>query len=836
MINQFSEIFWKSRLLQLLPVFLIALLTLSCSAEIVSEENDSTLDIGSLTELLEDIVTAEFEAIETEVEESGGLSISLSVVLDKAAPSDKLVKFRLLSSETTAEENLDFNLDKYSSYEIMIPAGEIKGHLELEVLNDKLDEVEETITFALVSSGDVNIGSRANHMVLIQDDDLPPVISFGSNSKTVLESTANHTILVVLSEVSGKDITFNLTAKGLLATQNIDFSLNSGGTFTIPKGTSSYEAPFKIINDGLKEQDESFRLTLSTNDAKVSSVNSNMDIIIQDDEGALNVSFAETGSSVTENSVGAISIELSSASALGVQVDYSINVGSSNAETEDYSLTTGTLVFTNGETAINISIQAVDDLLDEEDFETVVIELSNPVNALLGLNAAHTVKIADNDSQPNISFSSLGQTIGESTTDVPIKVGLQLSAPSEKTISFNYGVSTTEHISGSGSGTIVIDPLDVSADIDMIISAEDDSHTDDQNFSITLSTLKNAGISEPASHTITVAEFDDSLKTVSFGSVSTNTLSEGASINIPVTLSSALNSSVSVHFSTNNISTTSNDYSISTSPLVFSAGETSKNITLNINNDSLSEKLEKFNLALTSNSQLNLGSSSSIAFTINSTKTSVNFSSSTNTALEYSSSLKNTQSVSITLDEIVEIEESIAYTVTGTATPEEDYTGLISGILTIPAGQSSADITFDVLQDTVNESDETVIISLGTLPSHMQAGNITSYTLTIEDDDATVTLSWSGNKEKMVNSLGGYYRLYYSTTTGFTDLSNYVDVTYDSLLEYTPISTTLNLSQLATDTTYFFKLKAFGKATVDSALAEYSSQLSDQWSVTVVAH
>jgi acetyl esterase/lipase len=59
---------------------------------------------------------------------------------------------------------------------------------------------------------------------------------------------------------------------------------------------------------------------------------------------------------------------------------------------------------------------------------------------------------------------------------------------------------------------------------------------------------------------------------------------------------------------------------------------------------------------------------------------------------------------------------TVTYAVSGTATPGDDYAAL-SGSVTIPAGQASADVDVTPLDDNLFETGETVIVSIGTAGS-----------------------------------------------------------------------------------------------------------------------
>ncbi len=75
------------------------------------------------------------------------------------------------------------------------------------------------------------------------------------------------------------------------------------------------------------------------------------------------------------------------------------------------------------------------------------------------------------------------------------------------------------------------------------------------------------------------------------------------------------------------------------------------------------------------------------------------------------------------------------YTVGGTATPGGVDHNLADGSLTIPAGSRSASKSFAVMDDTLQEGDQTVVLTLRT-PSNAVLGAPSSQTITIVDNDA----------------------------------------------------------------------------------------------------
>ena len=100
---------------------------------------------------------------------------------------------------------------------------------------------------------------------------------------------------------------------------------------------------------------------------------------------------------------------------------------------------------------------------------------------------------------------------------------------------------------------------------------------------------------------------------------------------------------------------------------------------------------------------------------------------------------------------------TVPVTFTGTATSPDDYTVLV-GSVTIPAGALSATVQVQVTEDSTVESNETLIVSLGS-PTNANLGTTTTQSVTITDNDsnAPVSITLSGNNatENKANTVVG---------------------------------------------------------------------------------
>ena len=83
---------------------------------------------------------------------------------------------------------------------------------------------------------------------------------------------------------------------------------------------------------------------------------------------------------------------------------------------------------------------------------------------------------------------------------------------------------------------------------------------------------------------------------------------------------------------------------------------------------------------------------------------------------------------------------TVAYTVSGTASSGVDYTTL-SGNVTIPASQTSVEVSVVPLDDAVPDGGETVIVTLQTGLYYLVSGSANTATITTTDDEPVVSIS-----------------------------------------------------------------------------------------------
>jgi DNA-binding beta-propeller fold protein YncE len=205
---------------------------------------------------------------------------------------------------------------------------------------------------------------------------------------------------VILSEASTAVVTVEYKVTGGTALRGEDFNLVDG-SLTFQPGEISKTIPVQIIDDSIKEEDETILLTLSNPYNAELGKNITFTYTILDND-TVSVAFtSETSSDAESVSPCSLEVKLSRAAQETVTVNYKVS-GTATGNGVDYTLPEGTLTFKAGETSQKIIIDITDNGLQEPD-KTIVVTLSEPTNAKLGRMNSHTHWILDDDGpQQNI--------------------------------------------------------------------------------------------------------------------------------------------------------------------------------------------------------------------------------------------------------------------------------------------------------------------------------------------------------------------------------------------------------------------------------------------------
>jgi hypothetical protein len=310
--------------------------------------------------------------------------------------------------------------------------------ISVPIIDDSAPELNETFTVTLFApTGGAILGSQSSVTVTILDDDPLPRVQFARSASSGPESATAATIDVSLSAPSIRPVTVQFATVNGTATAPADYAATSG-ILTFDTGVTNRTITLPIIDDAVKESNETFKVVLSKPAGATLGGRTTHTFTITNDDphGLIQLSSAayfagEAGPKVT------ITVTRIGGGRGAVGVSYATSNGTAKAG-RDYAARTGKLAWPDGDVAEKtFEVPITSDALDEPD-ETFFVKLSTPTGgAALGSPRSGTVTIADSDPAPAVGFSQVASSGAEAQT---ARLGVSLSAPSGKTITVEYAV------------------------------------------------------------------------------------------------------------------------------------------------------------------------------------------------------------------------------------------------------------------------------------------------------------------------------------------------------------------------------------------------------------
>lgn len=195
--------------------------------------------------------------------ETGPTAITVTATASSAVTGNQTIDLTVTGTNiTTGDYTLNGN--NVNTVSITIPGGGTTGTATFLVVDDALVESTETaiLTISNPSAG-ITLGGTTTQNITITDNDVAlPTVNLSSSANSGTEANTSLITLTATTSapVSGNQ-TVTLAASGTGITQ-YDYIL-SGTTISIPNGTSTGTATFKIRNDAETEGTETAVLTIS---------------------------------------------------------------------------------------------------------------------------------------------------------------------------------------------------------------------------------------------------------------------------------------------------------------------------------------------------------------------------------------------------------------------------------------------------------------------------------------------------------------------------------------------------------------------------------------------
>jgi hypothetical protein len=334
--------------------------------------------------------TVQFSPAAVSVNEGNG-SADIEVSLSVAAGLPVTVTYA--TSDGTATAGADYTA---TNGQLVFNIGETSKTFNVPLMNDALDEPDETVNLTLSNPENATLGTPDDvGMLTIVDNDDAPTVQFSASGYSVNEGSSTATITATLSAQSGFTVTVGYSTSDFTALAPSDYGTATGTLTFAPLQTSrTFTVP--IVNDALDEADEVVNLTLSSPNNATLGATGAAALTIADDDPTPTVQFSSGTYSWGENlGTVTITVTLSAPSGQSVSVDYATSDGTATAGS-DYNSVADTLIFTPGVTLRTFTV----DILNEtavEGNETVNLTLSNPGDATLGPPSTAVLTIVDNE-------------------------------------------------------------------------------------------------------------------------------------------------------------------------------------------------------------------------------------------------------------------------------------------------------------------------------------------------------------------------------------------------------------------------------------------------------
>lgn len=349
--------------------------------------------------------TSEFSQCVAVTGEPGNLSLSASTYsVNESSASRTIVVSRSGGSTGTIQATYETTNGTATAADYTSQTGiftfnngETVKTFDIPINNDTLDETDETVNITLGDpSPGVFLTPNASAVMTIIDNDAPPVISI--EDVTHEEGNLNigqFSFRVSLSTASGLPVSVDYTTTPGTATASSDY-VTAGGTVNFAPGETLKNIVVIVFGDLTPELNETFTVDLSNPGNATFGDNQALGTIVDDDNPG-KFSFAFAPYSGTEHDSVMVTVSRTNGDAGTVSVDYMTNGGSATP-VADYTPVSGTLIFSDGETAKTFFVTLSDDA-NPEPTESVNLVLSNPIGgATLGVPSIAVLNIFDNDS------------------------------------------------------------------------------------------------------------------------------------------------------------------------------------------------------------------------------------------------------------------------------------------------------------------------------------------------------------------------------------------------------------------------------------------------------
>ena len=749
-----------------------------------------------------------------------GTQVQLTVT--RGAGSDGAVTVDYATSDGSATAGSDYTV---TSGTLSFAAGETSKNITVPILDDATYEGDETFTVNLSNAtGGATLGTPTSATVTIQEDDAPPSagsLQLATAAAALAENGGSFSVTVTRNGGSFGAVTIDYTTVDGTASAGSDYTAASG-TLSFADGVTSQSFNVPVADDAVYEGDETLQVTLSNPGGGATlGAPSSATLTITDNDpvpSAGTLAFSAGAYTVSESGPAlAVTVSRSGGSFGTVTVDYSTTDGTAAAGS-DYTASSGTLTFIDGDVTETFSVPITDDTNYEGD-EAFTLNLASPTGgASLGAPSTASVTITENDPVPaagSLQFTGASYSVAENGSAIVITVSR--TGGSFGTVTIDYATTDGSATAGNdytATSGILTFADGVTSQTFSVPIIDDSNYEGNESFTVSLSSATGgATIGALATASVTITENDPvppagSLK---FSGATYSIAEDGVSLSITVVRTGGSFGTVGVNYRTSDATATAgSDYTATSGSLTFADGVTSQSFSVPILDDATYEGDESFGLQLSGvTGDATLGSPASATVTIVENDAvppagSLQFSGASYSVAENGGQALIT--VTRTGGSVGAVSVSYA-TGGGSATAGSDYTAT-SGTLTFADGVTSRTFNVPILDDADYEGNETVGLALSAPTNGAALGVQASATLTITENDAVPpagSLQFSGATYAVAENGGSLLVTVTRNGGSFGQVSvdySSMDGTATAGADYTAVGGTLTFADGVTSQTF----------------------------------
>ena len=669
------------------------------TATLTVQDNDSPVVTVSSGDDVTEGESAEFTLTRASQDTGAALSVTFSVTGGDAVLSD--------AAPTSAT----------------IPANATTVTVSLATEDDETDEPDATLTLTLSDGAAYDLGSDRAATLTVADNDGTPALSA---SDAAASEDADLVFELSLDPASSQEVTVNYAITADTA-QAADYTGATSGSVTFAPGETSQDVTLALVDDTTDEPEETVTLTLSGLTGTASIADGTATGTITDNDGPV-VTVSSDGD-VTEGANAEFTLTRASQDT-GAALSVTFTVTGGDTALSDAAPTSATIPA--NKTTVTVSLATEDDNIDEPD-ATLTLTLTDGAAYDLGSDRAATLTVADNDGTPALSAADAA-----ASEDADLVFEITLDPASSGTVTVNYAITAdtaqAADYTGATSGTVTFAPGDTSKDVTLDLV---DDTTDEPEETVTLTLSGLTGTASIADGTATGTITDNDLPQVTVAS--DGDITEGANAEFTLTRASQdTGAALSVTFTVTGGDTALSDAAPTSATIP--ANKTTVTVSLATEDDNIDEPDATLTLTLTDGAAYDLGSDRAATLTV-----ADNDGTPALSAADAAASEDADLVFEITLDPASSGTVTVNYAITADTAQAADYTGATSGTVTFAPGDTSKDVTLDLVDDTTDEPEETVTLTLSGLTGTASIADGTATGTITDNDGPVVTVASDGD-------------------------------------------------------------------------------------------